>query len=109
MTNDTRYNGWTNYATWRINLEMVDGMDGEGFDLDQEAYELGDDLKSYCESYIEDTTPAGLGRDYALAFMSDVNWSEIAQSMIDTWKDEDETYDEYGVNTKNSFNTAPQV
>lgn len=21
-----KYNGWTNYATWRVNLEMFDGM-----------------------------------------------------------------------------------
>jgi hypothetical protein len=30
MTNDTKYNGWTNYATWRVNLEMVDGYDPDG-------------------------------------------------------------------------------
>ena len=24
-TNDTTYNGWTNYATWRVNLELLDG------------------------------------------------------------------------------------
>ena len=22
-----KYNGWTNYATWRVNLEIFDGMD----------------------------------------------------------------------------------
>jgi len=26
MTTDKNYNGWTNYATWRVNLEMFDGM-----------------------------------------------------------------------------------
>ena len=26
MKNDT-YNGWTNYATWRVNLEIFDGLD----------------------------------------------------------------------------------
>jgi len=25
MKNENTYNGWTNYATWRINLEMFDG------------------------------------------------------------------------------------
>jgi hypothetical protein len=42
--NDKTYNGWTNYATWRINLEMFDGCnltdDGwqklDKFDLAQE-------------------------------------------------------------------------
>jgi hypothetical protein len=24
-TEETKYNGWTNYATWRVNLEIIDG------------------------------------------------------------------------------------
>ena len=24
---DKKYNGWTNYATWRVNLEIIDGHD----------------------------------------------------------------------------------
>ena len=76
------YNGWTNYATWRVNLEMFDG-EGCNFDTSQEAYALGNDLKAYAEDYIEETTQAGLGRDYALAFLSDVNWVEIANHMIE--------------------------
>ena len=27
MTTNTTYNGWTNYATWRVNLEIFDGFD----------------------------------------------------------------------------------
>ena len=31
---DTKYNGWTNYATWRVNLEIFDGNElDELFDL----------------------------------------------------------------------------
>ena len=22
-----KYNGWTNYATWRVNLEIIDGIE----------------------------------------------------------------------------------
>lgn len=73
------YNGWTNYATWRVNLEIFDGADG--FDFDQEAYDLGYDLKAYAEDLIEVTSPEGLARDYALAFLNDVNWFEIAQHL----------------------------
>ena len=29
MTKET-YNGWTNYATWRVNLEMFDVVDHAG-------------------------------------------------------------------------------
>ena len=25
---DKTYNGWTNYATWRVNLEWFDGQTG---------------------------------------------------------------------------------
>mgnify|MGYP003348713519 CR=1 FL=1 len=25
---NTTYQGWTNYATWRVMLELFDGMDG---------------------------------------------------------------------------------
>ena len=87
---DTKYNGWTNYATWRVNLEIFDSMelgDFWGFhDADDvEAYELGQILKDYAEELIlnevSDTTLAG---SYALAFISDVNWTEIADFLINS-------------------------
>jgi hypothetical protein len=69
MNNNT-YNGWTNYATWRVNLEMFDGSD--------QAWSA-DSAKEYVEEIIIDSTPEGIARDYALAFLSDVNWVEIAE------------------------------
>ena len=79
------YNGWTNYATWRVNLEIFDGQDPEGFDLTQDAYYLGKDLKAYAEELIIETSSEGLARDYALAFLSDVNWTEIAEHVIENY------------------------
>ncbi len=82
MKDDT-YNGWTNYATWRVNLEIFDGMDVEDhFDLEQEPYDLGIDLKCYVEEIIDSTGAHGLANDYALAFLSDVNWREIAKHLL---------------------------
>lgn len=88
-----KYNGWTNYATWRVNLEMIDGMQIEDityanrhYDLDN-AYELGQAIKEWCESLIEDTSSEGLARDYALAFLSDVNWVEIAEHLIEAYEE----------------------
>ena len=78
---DTTHNGWTNYATWRVNLEMVDGMTAADFGCDN-ATDLAQELSYYCESCIE-STPDSLARDYALAFLSDVNWGEIARHLID--------------------------
>lgn len=90
-TQDTKYNGWTNYATWRVNLEVFDGMDiREMFESEVEegdAYSLSKALKNYAESVIdEDGTREGLAVDYALAFLSDVNWYEIAEHMLDDIK-----------------------
>jgi hypothetical protein len=77
----SNYNGWTNYATWRVNLEMFDGFDFKEYwpESDKwDAYDLGDFLKGYAEELIESSSSEGLARDYALAFISDVNWHEIA-------------------------------
>jgi hypothetical protein len=91
---DTKYNGWTNYATWRVNLEIFDGIDlDETFiilwwdddskqDLPAITYDLSKDLEAYAEDLIFIDTPEGLSRDYALAFLSEVNWYEIADHMI---------------------------
>ncbi len=67
------YNGWTNYATWRINLEIFDGLD-RCYGMDGWTAEYA---KQYVEDYINETS-SGLARDYALAFIADVNWHEIA-------------------------------
>ena len=73
---DKTYNGWTNYQTWRVQLEIFDGME-----IDQEM--THEDVKDYAEQIIEDTSSPGLARDYALAFLSDVNWQEIADNLND--------------------------
>ena len=92
---DTTYNGWTNYATWRVNLEIFDGMEPRDFgDGHDSAYELATSLKYYAEELIEQTAGEGLARDYALAFLSDVDWREIAQHMIADYADETETEEE---------------
>jgi hypothetical protein len=87
---DNRYNGWTNYATWRVNLEIFDGFDprehftapDEGFD----ASELVDYLKDYADDIVTMDNIEGLAVDYARAFLSDVNWYEIAEHMLDEIK-----------------------
>lgn len=70
--NDTKYNGWTNYATWRVNLEFFD--DGA-----TEYYTDADSMKDYVVSYIEESSE-GIVRSYALAFLDEVNWHEIAEN-----------------------------
>lgn len=85
MTQDTKYNGWTNYATWRVNLEIFDGgtWDVEpGLDV----YDLSLNLKDSAMDLICESAREGFARDYALAFLSDVNWHEIATHMIEDYR-----------------------
>lgn len=86
MTDNT-YNGWTNYATWRVNLEIFDGMSPRDVTdtRDVEAYELGQAMKELAELIMEDRA-TGLALDYALAFLSDVNWYEIATHKIEEYE-----------------------
>ena len=84
---DKTHNGWTNYATWRVNLECIDGIDPHDMARPTNAYELADALRDHVESYIVCTTSEGIGRDYAMAFVSYVNWHEIAEHMIDAYAD----------------------
>ena len=79
--NDKTYNGWTNYATWRVNLEMFDGS---------ETYWTAESAKEFVEECIESTTGEGIARDYAMAFISDVNWHEIAEHYQEENEDETE-------------------
>ena len=73
------YNGWTNYATWRVYVEIF-----ADFDFDDEWYGNNRD-KDFCQDFAEESIfndiPDGLAKDYAYAFLRDVNWYEIAQHL----------------------------
>ena len=81
MNND--YNGWTNYETWRVNLEMFDG-----FEIDvtpYEAHELAEYLKETAIQVIEDgcSDKGGFALDYALAFLDAVDFRQIAMRKLE--------------------------
>jgi hypothetical protein len=85
------YNGWTNYETWRVNLEMFDGVTASdlGVTLDEDV-EVGDQLRDLADLLqqeaaviIESQTADGLARSLALDFLHRVNWVEIAEHIVD--------------------------
>jgi len=91
-----RYNGWTNYATWRINLEMVEA---EGYfptledwhptsTVDDLTYDLAQVIRENCTDILREEHGEGLTLDYALAFIDDVNWREIASHIVEDWLNE---------------------
>jgi len=73
MKNENTYNGWANYETWRVNLELFDG------DNDRWSHGSPDAMQEFAELLIEESTDEGIGRDYALAFLQNVDWQEIAE------------------------------
>ena len=85
----SKYNGWANYETWRVGLEVINDMNLEdfGFDVEVEPHDLGEAMKSFVEEHIEETSE-GLAQSYALAFLSEVNWYELASHMIQEAKEE---------------------
>lgn len=90
------YNGWTNYATWRVNLEMIDGIEPREMGWHRlDRFDLADCLKEYVKEMLEMQVEGKQGGmslifSYAMAFLSDVNWREIAEHMIDAYAEEEE-------------------
>ena len=88
----TTYNGWTNYATWRVNLEIFDNWELGAFwgyeDKDPkevDIHSLAEDMKTYVQEILDDEThPDSFARSYAHAFIDEVNWYELAKHIVDT-------------------------
>jgi hypothetical protein len=81
---DTTYNGWRNYATWRVKLEIIGDMDFNGLTFDDI-----DALASYLEEFVGEVLTnfgeikKGIALDYARLFVADCDYREIAQHYAD--------------------------
>lgn len=102
--NTQKYNGWSNYETWLVKL-WIDNDEGsynywqeeaqrvydaaEESDTftkaEQAALDLDDILKSYHEQIIEESgvPQSGFIADLMNAAMSEVDWHEIAEALIE--------------------------
>jgi hypothetical protein len=94
---DNTYNGWTSYATWRVQLEIISDYidaeierihEGDTELLDMSDGALADYLKDYVEELVTSESGGELVNSYALAFLNDVNWRELAESAKTTWAEE---------------------
>lgn len=102
-TETKKYNGWTNYETWNVKLwmdndegsyhywqgvtqEIIDNnKDDEELDKDKAIRELADRLQADHE---ENTpTVTGVYADLLNAALSEVDWYEIAESLIDDYQE----------------------
>jgi hypothetical protein len=85
---DNKYNGWSNYATWRVNLEILGDMDlATPISHDKTWRPDVDYLKDVVEEVVfgyDDERKQDLLKDsYANAFLSEVNYHEILQHMLE--------------------------
>ena len=78
MSEDKKYNGWTNYETWRVRLEMFDSRVEKG---QYDPYRLGLALREEAEEQIEQEA-SGMALGFAMAFLQEVNWTQIASHCI---------------------------
>ncbi|CAB4170219.1 hypothetical protein UFOVP1082_18 [uncultured Caudovirales phage] len=86
----TTYNGFPNYSTWLINLELFDNYDCGAMDFhsssdrDYDVSMLKDILKEYAEFAICDSSQEeGFAQEIALTFLRDVDWAKLAEIMLD--------------------------
>ena len=84
---NTTYNGWSNYPTWRINLEILGDIQW----VEEEIEILDEDmLKEYVENAVFENNGIsghlGLMEDYARAFLANVDYREILESIIENFE-----------------------
>ena len=72
---NNKYNGWTNYATWRINLEILGDIEFDEEVTPESLQEIVEDV------VFANETAKGLIEDYARAFIDSVNFYEIADAI----------------------------
>ena len=87
---DNKYNGWTNYATWRVKMELFDTISfvEEDFFGGIPAEALEDMVENWV--FENHTGSLGLVEDYARAFLANVNYHEIAKSIKEDISHENE-------------------
>lgn len=93
MSEDKKYNGWTNYATWKLNLEVFDdhySLAGQ-YENIESVYDLSNLLKEYINEILEQDIPEcnknSLALNYAMAFVLEVNYYEIAEKIWEQIKE----------------------
>ena len=74
------YNGWSNYATWRVNLEILSNIQWVESEIEILSEEM---LEEYVENVVFEQYSGhfGLMEDYARAFLANVDYREIYESI----------------------------
>jgi hypothetical protein len=86
----TRHNGFANYATWRVKTDVFKDFDLDDWCLDMlDSVELAGWMRDHVREVIEEDAGEGVARHYAICFIADVDWAELAQTAWDEyWQEE---------------------
>jgi hypothetical protein len=77
----TRHNGFANYATWRVKVDVFKDFNLDDFCLDMlDSVELAGWMRDHVREVIEEDAGEGVARHYAICFIADVDWQELAQT-----------------------------
>ena len=110
----TDHNGWTNYATSRVYNEMFKYMDIYDEIPDEQGLwpraglpVLTLALREYVQDLVYEAGggDGNIAVDYALAFLSEVNWFEIAEALFLEYADAEDR-EEYKKDCTNSVNNV---
>ena len=86
---DKKCNGWSNYATWRVNLEILSDHDFAQQVLEGGALPIVEDLENIVNETLfgdyraHNTLTSTLAEDYARAFIAEVNYNEILDHILE--------------------------
>ena len=95
---DKKYNGWSNYETWLVNLwfdndnysqdilaqfakDSIRCAELHGRDRDNAVYECSKMIQNEVEEHIPEVE--GMFSDLLQSALSEVNWYEIAEHIVD--------------------------
>ena len=98
MCKTEKYNGWTNYETWAVSLWMDNEQHVQRYWADEAqtatkqaeplvwlADRIQEEHESACQQMLDDSVHYKTGpfADLLNAALSEVNWREIAQHLLD--------------------------
>jgi hypothetical protein len=92
--NDKTYNGWANYATWSVNMNFFDGLPIDYFGINLKGEDRWEDIKYAAECLEEmvdnelEYKAKGIALEFARSFVSNTDWLEIAEHLVDAWVEE---------------------
>jgi len=91
--NYKEYNGWANYPTWRVNLEILGDIQWVEEEIEILSVEM---LEEYVENIVFEQYSGhfGLMEDYARAFLANVDYREIYESIMENYQHDKMTENE---------------